>query len=114
MLMLAVAAKGSAQRNGFASTAPSADQRAPKGMCRIWLKDVPAAHQPAPTDCAAAVKNCPPNGRVIFGDVDPSGKKAKTDSVAATDAKGSSHDVKSFVDPKKPRPSATVQRKPPR
>src|SRR5471032_3079887 len=35
-----------------------AEQRAPKGMCRIWLKGVPAAQQPAPTDCAAAVKNC--------------------------------------------------------
>jgi len=37
-------------------------------MCRIWLDDVPPAQQPAPTDCASAVRNRPSNGRVIFGD----------------------------------------------
>ena len=55
-------------------------------MCRIWLKDVPAKQQPAPTDCAAAVKNVPQNGRVIFGDVDEKKDKSK-DTVPAT-AKG--------------------------
>jgi hypothetical protein len=42
--------------------------RPPAGMCRVWLDDVPAAQQPAPTDCATAVKNRPAKGRVIFGD----------------------------------------------
>jgi hypothetical protein len=37
-------------------------------MCRIWLDGVPAAQQPAPTDCATAVRNRPAKGRVIFGD----------------------------------------------
>ena len=40
----------------------------PPGMCRIWLDNVPAAQQPAPTDCASAVRNQPRNGRVIFND----------------------------------------------
>ena len=40
----------------------------PPGMCRIWLDNVPAAQQPAPTDCASAVRNQPRNGRVIFSD----------------------------------------------
>jgi hypothetical protein len=44
------------------------ESRPPAGMCRIWLDDVPAGQQPAPTDCATAVKNKPQNGRVIFGD----------------------------------------------
>jgi hypothetical protein len=39
----------------------------PAGMCRIWLKAVPAARQPAPTDCATAIRRRPPNGRVVFG-----------------------------------------------
>jgi len=45
-----------------------ASERPPAGMCRIWLDNVPAAQQPAPTDCATAVRNRPEKGRVIFGD----------------------------------------------
>ena len=37
-------------------------------MCRIWLDSVPANRQPAPTDCASAIRNLPPNARVIFSD----------------------------------------------
>ena len=51
----------------------------PAGMCRIWLNDVPAGQQPAPTDCASAVRNRPANGRVLFGD-DPKNKKGKSDN----------------------------------
>ena len=40
----------------------------PPGMCRIWLDNVPAAQQPAPTDCASAVRNQPRNARVIFSE----------------------------------------------
>jgi hypothetical protein len=42
--------------------------RPPPGMCRIWLDRVPPRQQPAPTDCPTAVRNRPPNGRVLFGD----------------------------------------------
>ncbi len=45
-----------------------ASSRPPAGMCRIWLDNVPAAQQPAPTDCASAVRNRPAKGRVLFGD----------------------------------------------
>ncbi|MHB0947957.1 MAG: hypothetical protein ACYC4J_02730 [Gemmatimonadaceae bacterium] len=40
----------------------------PAGMCRIWVSNVPPAQQPAPTDCASAIKKRPANGRVVFGD----------------------------------------------
>ena len=40
----------------------------PAGMCRIWLENVPPAQQPAPTDCASAVRNQPRNARVIFSE----------------------------------------------
>ena len=51
----------------------------PAGMCRIWIKDVPAGQQPAPTDCASAVRNRPANAKVLFGDDPPKTKKGKSD-----------------------------------
>ena len=51
----------------------------PAGMCRIWINGVPAAQQPAPTDCASAVRNRPANGKVLFGDDAAKGKKGKSD-----------------------------------
>lgn len=78
LVLVALAASANAQQVTKPPREQSpADQRAPKGMCRIWLKEVPAARQPAPTDCAAAVKNCPPNGRVIFGDSQESKNRPK-------------------------------------
>lgn len=70
-----------------------AESRPPAGMCRIWLDDVPAGQQPAPTDCATAVKNKPPNGRVIFGD-DYAKKNGKDDKKKAPPPF-----VKSFTQP---------------
>ena len=71
-LFLAVAAApASAQQskdNGKKRSGVPADARPPRGMCRIWIDGVPAAQQPAATDCQTAVKNRPANGRVIFGD----------------------------------------------
>jgi hypothetical protein len=58
-------------------TVPDA-QRPPKGMCRIWMPNVPASRQPAPTDCASAVRNRPPDARVIFPDDRASRAKATT------------------------------------
>jgi hypothetical protein len=57
-----------AQKDSAKKSAIPADARPPKGMCRVWLNGVPAAQQPAATDCATAVKNLPPNARIIFGD----------------------------------------------
>ena len=66
-----------------------ADARPPKGMCRIWIDGVPAAQQPAATDCATAVKNRPSNGRVIFGDDYADTTKSQTDhSKLPPNAKG--------------------------
>lgn len=72
----AAAVPGSAQQGALQKYAPKksasadipVDARPPKGMCRVWIERVPAAQQPAATDCPAAVKNRPANSRVIFGD----------------------------------------------
>ena len=67
ILTVGVAASAGAQQSRAGeSTEIPAQYRPPKGMCRIWLRDVPPAQQPAPTDCAAAVKNVPANGRVVY------------------------------------------------
>lgn len=58
----------------------------PAGMCRIWINGVPAAQQPAPTDCASAVRNRPANGKVLFGDEPPKGKKGKSDKSKSSSA----------------------------
>jgi hypothetical protein len=69
----------SAQRDsGKKAVAVPAEARPPKGMCRIWIDGVPAAQQPAATDCTTAVKNRPANGRVIFGDDFADSAKTRT------------------------------------
>ena len=55
----------------------------PPGMCRIWLTNVPPAQQPAPTDCASAVRNRPENGRVIFNDQNRGSKLPPVKSLRA-------------------------------
>jgi len=78
LLMIGAAASASAQSSPARDSVP-AEYKPPKGMCRIWLKDVPPKQQPAPTDCAAAVKNVPQNGRVVFGDTDKDAAKKPKD-----------------------------------
>ena len=63
----AQATRGNGGRTRQEPTVPAAYQP-PPGMCRIWLEGVPPGQQPAPTDCATAVRNRPANGRVLFGD----------------------------------------------
>jgi hypothetical protein len=72
-----LAAQSAPRDTGRKSAQIPADARPPKGMCRIWIDGVPAAQQPAATDCSTAVKNRPPNGRVLFGDDFADSSKAK-------------------------------------
>jgi hypothetical protein len=99
LALIGAAASATAQAAPAKDEVP-AEYKPPKGMCRIWLKDVPPKQQPAPTDCAAAVKNVPQTGRVIFGDpVD--GKKTKTE--VPKDAKGfAGKSAPPVILPKKP------------
>ena len=76
-LAVAAAAPLSAQGNGTKAGKIPPGQRPPAGMCRIWLDGVPPGQQPAPTDCATAVRKRPANGRVIFGDDYVDGKTKK-------------------------------------
>jgi len=69
--------------------------RPPAGMCRIWVENVPAAQQPAPTDCPSAVKNKPANAKVIYGE-----PASKDKGKGATDRLP----VKSFTKPGERKP----------
>ncbi|HNV75051.1 MAG TPA: hypothetical protein PKH96_10275, partial [Gemmatimonadaceae bacterium] len=58
--------------------------------CRIWIDNVPPSQQPAPTDCASAIKNRPSNGRVIFPEDGPRARKGeKTERDEKATGKGS-------------------------
>jgi len=39
----------------------------PAGMCRVWVGGVPPDRQPAPTECAKAIRVRSPNSHVVFG-----------------------------------------------
>jgi hypothetical protein len=81
-----------------------AEYKPPKGMCRVWLKDVPPSRQAAPTDCNTAVKNCPSTGRVIWGDTQETKNKPKPDpkDVPATKALTGKGSAVPIAIPKKP------------
>ena len=64
---LAPAALVAQQRGARMAAVPEA-YKPPAGMCRIWVDAVPPDKQPAPTDCSAALRNKPANGRVLFGE----------------------------------------------
>src|SRR5262245_29794858 len=94
-----MAQRGQEQDSGSRRPAIPAEARPPKGMCRIWIDGVPAAQQPAATDCPTALKNRPLNGRVVFGDefADTSKKQSGDKPKLPPGAKG-------FTDVKPPPP----------
>ena len=79
-----------------------ASAKPPAGMCRIWLPNVPANKQAAPTDCATAVRNRPANARVIFGDPLPRGSAKPGQAVPAP------LPLAPPADPKKTKPPKTT------
>jgi len=97
VLVLPVPVRGTAQSGKSKEQDPPIPKAylPPAGMCRIWVDNVPAARQPAPTDCPTAIRNRPPNARVIF----PAGKAGRAAEPKA-------------LTPTRPRPD-TTKRKPP-
>ena len=54
-------------RETKAANAVPKSAQPPAGLCQVWLENVPVGQQPAPTDCATAIKNRPNNARIVFG-----------------------------------------------
>ncbi|HVA57884.1 MAG: hypothetical protein WBQ26_14045 [Gemmatimonadaceae bacterium] len=63
-----IASSAQAQRPRSDGQSVPDNLRPPAGMCRVWVDGVPPDRQPAPTDCASALRNRPSKGRVLFGD----------------------------------------------
>jgi hypothetical protein len=85
----------------------------PAGMCRIWVDNVPAARQPAPTDCATAIRNRPPNARVVFpaGQDGRSGQpKGATPNRPRADTTGGNRPAEAAGDSRTGAPGASLIR----
>lgn len=52
----------------------------PAGKCRVWMEGVPATRQPAPTDCATAMRKKPANARILYGPNTPEQRQAGLDA----------------------------------
>jgi hypothetical protein len=61
----------SVRRRGSELEAVPPQYAPPSGMCRIWVHGVPATQQPAPTQCANAVRVRSANSQVVFGNSHP-------------------------------------------
>ena len=64
----ALASSVGAQGRSAADTGVPAGYRPPAGMCRVWVDGVPPQQQPAPTDCASAMRGRTVRSRVLLGD----------------------------------------------
>jgi hypothetical protein len=72
ILLAAAAAAPLRGQSTRADSVPTGYQP-PAGMCRVWVDGVPAAQQPAPTDCNSAMRSRPAKSRVLIGEGIPSG-----------------------------------------
>ena len=79
--LLASAAPVEAQGRGRADDPVPKGYEPPRGMCRLWIDGVPAAQQPAPTDCATAIRRRPENARVVFGEPAREGVDPRRDDI---------------------------------
>lgn len=85
---LPLGAQEKSAKDTKASNSVPQSAQPPAGLCRVWLENVPASQQPAPTDCATAIKNRPNNARVVFGNLKDEAAKAPSKSKAQGSASG--------------------------
>lgn len=65
----------------------------PAGMCRLWIDGVPASQQPAPTDCASALRNRSSNATIVFG---PAKQRGESNEWRPFGTRGGSEMVRSY------------------
>lgn len=123
LLALAVVAALPASAEAQSRTRPQEQPRLPAhlmppvGKCRIWVDGVPAAQQPAPTDCQTALRQKPANGTVVFGPSsrDEAGNGFRQATPAARDtSRGTARPTRGRPDSSPPRPPARSPNETPR
>jgi hypothetical protein len=60
----------------------------PAGMCRVWVGGVPPERQPAPTECAKAIRVRSPNSQVVFGKPRPAVQEGAAENTPGLSAGG--------------------------
>lgn len=86
LVALPSAVAAQARGQGWRDTVPY-QMLPPAGKCRIWMEGVPAAQQPAPTDCATALRQRPSNGVVLYGPAPRDAGTERFDPKAASTTK---------------------------
>jgi len=89
LTLVAFPVTSEAQARGTRDTVP-VQSLPPAGKCRIWMEGVPAAQQPAPTDCSTALRQKPSNGVVLYG---PAPRDAGTERFDPKGAAAASRDL---------------------
>ena len=92
-----LAAQDKAQDTKAATVPESA--MPPAGMCRVWLRDVPERQQPAPTDCAAAIKTLPRDAMVLFGDLKRAARLSPSAGAVPTSRQQSARELRGYRAP---------------
>ncbi len=84
----------------------------PAGLCRIWIHEVPASQQPAPTDCATALRQKPANGTILYGPTERDAMGERFEEQARARRESASRSAGPAASPSAKRPSAPRERKP--
>ncbi|MFM8910127.1 MAG: hypothetical protein ACKOH8_06075 [Gemmatimonadota bacterium] len=84
----------------------------PAGLCRIWINEVPASQQPAPTDCATALRQRPANGTILYGPTERDSMGERFEEQARARRESASRSAGPAVSPSAKRPAAPRERKP--
>ncbi|MFM9014633.1 MAG: hypothetical protein ACKORK_13970 [Gemmatimonadota bacterium] len=84
----------------------------PAGLCRIWINEVPASQQPAPTDCATALRQRPANGTILYGPTERDSMGERFEEQARARRESASRAAGPAASPSAKRPAAPRERTP--
>ncbi len=84
----------------------------PAGLCRIWINEVPASQQPAPTDCATALRQRPANGTILYGPTERDSMGERFEEQARARRESASRAAGPAASSSAKRPAAPRERKP--